>query len=121
MDILISGAGIAGPAMALALRGQGHSVTVVERAPALRDGGQAVDFRGPVHRAVLEQLGLWDPIWERRTRPVAMSFIDAAQRAKAVLPAVLTAGDVEIVRGDLTRLLHGLTKEFTEYRFGDHV
>ena len=46
MDVLISGAGIAGPALAFWLSRFGFSPTVVERAPSLRSGGQAVDFRG---------------------------------------------------------------------------
>ena len=44
-----SGASIAGPALAFWLRRHGFHPTVVERAPALREGGQAVDFRGPAH------------------------------------------------------------------------
>jgi 2-polyprenyl-6-methoxyphenol hydroxylase-like FAD-dependent oxidoreductase len=49
--ILISGAGVAGPALAFWLTRAGHRITLVERAAALRVGGQPVDFRGPVHRA----------------------------------------------------------------------
>ncbi|GAB3877658.1 hypothetical protein GCM10027612_00830 [Microbispora bryophytorum subsp. camponoti] len=45
-SVLISGASIAGPAVAYWLRRHGFAPTVVERAPALREGGQAVDFRG---------------------------------------------------------------------------
>ena len=45
-NILISGAGIAGPALAHWLGRYGFTPTVVELAPALRGGGQAVDFRG---------------------------------------------------------------------------
>ena len=45
-DILISGAGVAGPALAFWLSRYGFTPTVVERAPELRDGGYAVDFRG---------------------------------------------------------------------------
>ena len=44
--VLISGASIAGPALAYWLHRYGFEVTVVEKAPALRPGGQAVDFNG---------------------------------------------------------------------------
>src|ERR1700734_3838324 len=44
--ILISGASIAGPALAFWLRRYGFDPTIVERAPAIRPGGYAVDFRG---------------------------------------------------------------------------
>ena len=44
--VLVTGASIAGPALAHWLRRRGAEVTVVERAPELRPGGQAVDARG---------------------------------------------------------------------------
>ncbi|KZM71350.1 hypothetical protein AWN90_00810 [Nocardia terpenica] len=44
--VLISGASVAGPALAYWLRRYGYAVTVVERASALRAGGQAIDFKG---------------------------------------------------------------------------
>ena len=48
MDVLISGASIAGPVTAYWLRRSGFRVTVVERAPALRKtGGHAVDLFAP--------------------------------------------------------------------------
>lgn len=121
MRILISGAGIGGPALAWALEGQGHQVTVVERAPALRVGGQAVDFRGPVHREVLERLGLWGPIHAQRTEGTDLVLLDREGREAVHLPAVMMSGDVEIVRGDLTRLLYERTARHACYRFGEHV
>lgn len=118
--ILIVGAGVAGPALALALQRSGAGVTVVERAPALRTGGQAVDFRGPVHRAVLERLGLWDAIHAERTRPSELVLLHPDGSVAATLPAVMMAGDVEILRGDLGRILYERTRDATTYRFGDH-
>lgn len=49
-SVLISGAGIAGCALAYRLERYGFRVTVVERAPDLRAGGQAVDVRGSWRR-----------------------------------------------------------------------
>jgi 2-polyprenyl-6-methoxyphenol hydroxylase-like FAD-dependent oxidoreductase len=48
-NILISGASVAGPALAWWLARHGFRPTVVERAPDLRGGGYAVDFRGAAH------------------------------------------------------------------------
>ncbi|MEV4108386.1 hypothetical protein [Nonomuraea sp. NPDC049695] len=45
MNVLISGASAAGPALAHRLRRSGHQVTVVDRVPALRDSGYAVGLR----------------------------------------------------------------------------
>lgn len=119
--VLISGAGVAGPALALSLERHGFRSTVVERAHALRRGGQAVDFRGPVHRDVLERLDLWDAIHERRTRPSKLVFLDSAGLPCATMPEVMMSGDVEIFRGDLSQLLYERTAKATEYRFGDRV
>ena len=44
--VLISGAGIAGPALAFWLNHHGIVPTLVERAPALRTGGYIIDFWG---------------------------------------------------------------------------
>ena len=57
ISILISGAGVAGPALAYWLGRYGADVTVVEVAPALRASGFAVDFRGPSHLEVLRKMG----------------------------------------------------------------
>jgi 2-polyprenyl-6-methoxyphenol hydroxylase-like FAD-dependent oxidoreductase len=46
MRVLISGAGVAGPTLAWWLSRAGHSVTIVEQAPALRTGGYVIDFWG---------------------------------------------------------------------------
>ena len=119
--ILISGAGVAGPALALCLARSGWSVTIVERAKHLRPGGQAVDFRGPVHRAVLERLDLWNAIHERRTRPCDLVLLKRDGCVAATMPSVMMSGDVEILRGDLSQLLHERTHRSTEYRFGDHL
>ncbi|QSQ17864.1 FAD-dependent monooxygenase [Myxococcus landrumensis] len=117
--VLIVGAGIAGPSLAGWLTGQGWRVTIVERARSLRTGGQAVDFRGPVHRTVLERMGLWEAIHERRTRLGKQTLIDASGRALVELPALMMSGDVELHRGDLCQLLFERTRESVEYRFGD--
>ncbi|AFR07985.1 FAD binding domain protein [Nocardiopsis alba ATCC BAA-2165] len=59
MHVLVAGAGIAGAAAALALGNQGHRVTVLERAPAARDGGCAIVLWSN-GTAVLKDLGV-DP------------------------------------------------------------
>lgn len=120
-NVLISGASIAGPALAFWLRRFGFHPTVVERAPAPREGGSAVDFRGPVHLTVLRRMGLLDEIRDQRTTPKKWVFVDAAGRPKASLPANFAGGDVEIRRGDLSRILHKATADDTEYLFGDQI
>jgi 2-polyprenyl-6-methoxyphenol hydroxylase-like FAD-dependent oxidoreductase len=119
--ILISGAGIAGPALAHELAPLGHQVVIVERARTLRTGGQAVDFRGPVHREVLERMKLWDPIHERRTEGNDIIVLDRRGNPIATVPKVMLSGDVELQRGHLVDLLVERTKGSAEYRFGEQI
>jgi 2-polyprenyl-6-methoxyphenol hydroxylase-like FAD-dependent oxidoreductase len=119
--VLVSGAGIAGPALAYWLARAGYPTTVVERAPALREGGQAVDFRGPVHRAVLERMGIWEAIQQERTHAGELLLVDGEGAVRATLPEAMLSGDVEILRGDLCRILYDRTRDTVDYRFGDRI
>lgn len=121
MKVLISGASIAGPAVAFWLARGGHEVTVVEQATMLRGGGQAVDFKGTTHRTVLERMGCWDDVERIRTAPTDQHVVDADGRVRAVIPAEFIGGDLEVLRGDLGRLLYERTREAVEYRFGDRI
>lgn len=113
--VLISGASIAGPALAHWLTRYGCGVTVVERAPALRTGGQAVDFKGETHRTVLERMGILDDVRAHATGGRDVAIVDADGRTRAVIPGTFTGGDIEIRRGDLSRLLYERTAG------GDHA
>ncbi|MEU3772158.1 FAD-dependent monooxygenase [Streptomyces sp. NPDC032472] len=119
--VLISGASVAGPALAHWLHRYGFTTTIVERAPALRDGGYAVDFRGQAHLSVLRRMGLLEAVEAARTGTGSMAYVNETGKPVAKLPADLFAGDVEILRGDLARILHDATAEHTEYVFGDSI
>jgi 2-polyprenyl-6-methoxyphenol hydroxylase-like FAD-dependent oxidoreductase len=119
--ILISGASVAGPALAYWLARYGFRPTVVERAPQLRGGGYAVDFRGPAHLSVLRQMGLLDQIQAQQTHLATTTYVTESGRTAAEMPAQIFAGDVEILRGDLARILDQATQDRTEYLFGDSI
>src|SRR6185369_9946409 len=99
----------------------GFRPTVVERAPQLRGGGYAVDFRGSAHLSVLTKMGVLDRIRDRQTHLSATTYVDADGRPVASMPAGIFAGDVEILRGDLGRILYEATRDSTEYLFGDSI
>jgi 2-polyprenyl-6-methoxyphenol hydroxylase-like FAD-dependent oxidoreductase len=122
MKILISGASIAGPALALWLARYGFEPTVVEIAPNLRGGGQAVDFRGPAHFAVLERMGVLDDLRARRTHGSPMTFVDERGRTRLRLPSDFAAGELEVLREDIARVYyeHG-TRAGAQYAFGDSI
>jgi 2-polyprenyl-6-methoxyphenol hydroxylase-like FAD-dependent oxidoreductase len=120
-SVLVSGASIAGPALAYWLARYGFEVTVVEKAPALRPGGQAVDFKGETHRTVLSRMGILDDVRAAQTGGQDGRVVDAAGRTLAVVPKAFSGGEIEIVRGDLARLLHERTTATTTYVFGDSI
>ncbi len=119
--ILISGASVAGPALGYWLARHGFHPTVVERAPHLRGGGYAVDFRGAAHLAVLEKMGILDQIREQQTHLATTTYVNQDGRPLAQMPTAIFAGDVEILRGDLGRILYEATTDGTEYLFGDSI
>lgn len=121
LDILVSGASIAGPAIAFWLSRQGARVTVVEKASALREGGFAVDFRGSVHRTVLTRMGIWDELHRIQTDMGRQTIVDADDTERVDLPAHLMSGDVEVFRGDLSKLLYERTRDTVTYVFGDSI
>jgi 2-polyprenyl-6-methoxyphenol hydroxylase-like FAD-dependent oxidoreductase len=120
-NVLISGASIAGPALAFWLRRFGFNPTVVERAHSLREGGSAVDFRGPVHLTVLRRMGILDTIREHQTNPKEWIFVDDSGKRKARMPADFAGGEVEIRRGDLSKILYDATADTTEHLWGDWI
>jgi 2-polyprenyl-6-methoxyphenol hydroxylase-like FAD-dependent oxidoreductase len=118
--ILISGASIAGPALAFWLSRYGFEATVVERATGLRPGGYAVDFRGTATR-VLQHMGLMDAVKKHETRVGAITMVDRNNEVVAKLPDGFTSGDLEILRGDLAGVLYEATRQDTEYVFNDSI
>jgi 2-polyprenyl-6-methoxyphenol hydroxylase-like FAD-dependent oxidoreductase len=125
-DVLISGASVAGPALAYWLRRHGFQTTVVELAPAPRTGGQAIDLRGAA-RTVADRMGILDEVRRAHVGTRGMAYVDAANRRLASMPADLLGdsggaiAELEIMRGDLVRILHEATRDDVEYVFGDTI
>ncbi|MFI0777372.1 FAD-dependent monooxygenase [Streptomyces sp. NPDC021212] len=120
-NVLISGASIAGPALAYWLGRHGFRPTVVELAPALRQGGQAVDFRGETHLTVVERMGLLPELRRLQTGGSPMRFVDEHGRTRLDLPAEFAGGEIEVLRGDLARALYEHSAPYTAYIFGDSI
>jgi 2-polyprenyl-6-methoxyphenol hydroxylase-like FAD-dependent oxidoreductase len=124
--VLVSGASVAGTAVAYWLGRHGHSVTVVERHPGLRPGGQAIDVRGPA-LAVLDRMGLLAAAADRKTRIRGASFVDRdGNELSRDTESTPTGGpidnpDIELLRDDLVELLYAATQPATEYLFDDSI
>ncbi|SHF88891.1 FAD-dependent monooxygenase [Streptoalloteichus hindustanus] len=125
-NILVSGAGIAGPALAYWLHRNGFHPTVVERAPGLRTGGQAVDLRGTA-REVAERMGIMPRLRQTHTGARGMAFVDRTGNRVATMSTEVFGdsggpiAELEILRTDLSRILHDLTRDNVEYVFDDSV
>lgn len=123
--ILISGAGLGGPALAYWLQRSGNDVTIVERAPGIRLGGQAVDLRG-AGRTVTERMGLLPRVAQVQLEQEGMSWVRASGRVRASMPADAFDGEgmiseIEVLRGDLAQLFYEATGPDTEYVFDDAI
>lgn len=123
--ILVTGASIAGNTVAWALACAGCDVTVVERTATFRDGGQNVDVRG-VGREVVRRMGLEYAALEQGTGEEGTAWIDgqgdiAAEFRTAELSGDGPTAEMEILRGDLARLLYDAACEQADFRFDDQV
>jgi 2-polyprenyl-6-methoxyphenol hydroxylase-like FAD-dependent oxidoreductase len=118
--ILISGASVAGPALAFWLNRYGFEVTVVERAPYIRPGGYGIDFRGPAMQ-VLEKMDIIKEIKRFETRAGKITIVDKHNQKLASMPDGFTSGELEIMRGDLANVFYEATKADAEYIFDDTI
>ncbi|RLL65952.1 FAD-dependent monooxygenase [Streptomyces sp. Z26] len=123
--VLVSGASIAGPAVAYWLDRFGFEVTVVEKAAALRGGGYPVDVRG-IARTVVERMGLLPRLREAHVDSRRMTFFDASGATIGSLrPEQFTGGeagaDLEVRRGDLAEALYAPLRGRVEFLFGDSI
>ena len=124
--ILISGASVAGPALAYWLVRAGCQVTVVERASSLRWAGQGIDIRD-AGRDVAKRMGIWQRIRDQSSHEEGIEVFSSKNRCIARF-GVDESGkgesftsDVEILRGELGRILYDVTREDASYIFGEMV
>ena len=124
-EILVSGAGVAGPVLAYWLKRYGFNPTVVERAPAIRkEGGHAVDLWGSAVD-IVERMGILPEVEAARTHNDASSLIRSGKPSINVdvgeLAVEFSDRAVEVPRDELTRLLYRPSGSDVEYVFDDSV
>ncbi|MFJ8809948.1 FAD-dependent monooxygenase [Streptomyces sp. NPDC102490] len=123
--VLISGASIAGPALAFWLNRHGYEVTVVEKAGTLRRGGYPIDVRGAA-LDVVEEMGLLPRLRDAHIDLRRLTFLHGDGSEVASLhPHAVTGGatgrDLEIRRGDLTDALYAAVRDDVEFLFNDSI
>lgn len=122
---LISGAGIAGPAVAHQLAARGWRTTVIERFAQRRDEGQNIDVRGAA-REVARRMGVEKDLLAANTGEIGMRILRDDGSPAAEYP-VSAPGEVdgptaemEILRGELSRILIEHTSS-TDYHFDSEI
>lgn len=127
LKVLIVGGGITGPALGFWLSRLNCDITIIERTPDLRASGQQIDIRGQ-GVTVMRRMGIETAVREKVVDEQGMKFVDQQGRVKAIFEANKTGkgkqsftSEFEIMRGDLVRILYGLTRQRCKYVFGTTV
>ncbi|CAN9087154.1 unnamed protein product [Alternaria alternata] len=117
LNILINGSGIAGPVTAYWLHRfmPTCQITILERAPEPRLGGQAVDLRSSC-LPIVKKMGVLEKVKEKTTTEVGMQFVYRDGQRRATFEATgeeerqSATSEYEILRGDMARIVYELTK-----------
>ena len=117
LNILISGSGIAGPCLAFWLHKLIPTclITILERSPTPRHGGQAVDLRS-FSVPIVSRMGLLDQVRSKTTTEEGLQFVyaDGITRATFLasgnIEAQSATSEFEVLRGDLARILMDATQ-----------
>lgn len=129
LRVLVVGASIAGPMTAYWFAKAGAKVTVIERFPTLRTGGQAIDIR-TVGVSVMRKIpGMEKEVRAKTVDLEGISFVRENGRPYGVLRATgnpdqqSLVSEYEIFRGDLSKILFDMTKDRknVKYVFGEQV
>jgi 2-polyprenyl-6-methoxyphenol hydroxylase-like FAD-dependent oxidoreductase len=123
--VLVSGCGIAGPALAYWLLRNGYKPSIVEKAPEFRSGGYIVDFWG-VGFDVAEKMGLLPKLREAGYTNDNIVFVRRDGRIRSSFggaPMRRALGDrfLSIRRGDLARIVYDSVKDDVETSFDDEI
>jgi 2-polyprenyl-6-methoxyphenol hydroxylase-like FAD-dependent oxidoreductase len=124
MNVLIVGAGIAGPTLAYWLSRGGHTPTLVERSPERRTGGYVLDFWGAGF-VVAERMGIAPELVRRGYR--AREFRQVRRDGTSMLsfnPELFVGSEdqyVTIARSDLAAVIYGALEGKVETIFGETI
>ena len=129
LKVLVVGASVAGPATAYWLAKAGAKVTVIERFPSLRDGGQAVDIRTVGVSVMRKMSGMEAQVRDNSAQIEGVSFVRDDGRPYGTIRATgnpdqqSLISEYEIFRGNLAKVLFNLTKdnENIKYVFGEQI
>ena len=125
MRICISGAGIAGPALAYWLLHHGHEPTLVEIAPHFRGGGYIIDFWGKGYE-LAGRMGILPRLQDRGYHVREVRIVDEHGRKSGgfevePLTRALRGRFVSLPRGVLASILYDTVKDRVETLFDTSI
>jgi 2-polyprenyl-6-methoxyphenol hydroxylase-like FAD-dependent oxidoreductase len=125
-SVLISGIGIAGPALAYWLALYGFKTTLLEMAPHVRTGGYVIDFWGRGFD-VAEKMGLLPAIKDQGYDIKELRLVDANGRSVGgfnvpeVFRSATNGRYVSIARGELAKIIYQKVERSCESIFSDSI
>jgi 2-polyprenyl-6-methoxyphenol hydroxylase-like FAD-dependent oxidoreductase len=125
VKVLISGAGVAGPAFAHWMLRAGHDVTLIEAAPGFRTGGYVIDFWGTGY-TVAQKMGIEQEIRAagRQIQEVRSVNADGSVAARlSVDPIRKATGDryTTVARGDLAAAIYRTVENDVETIYSESI
>ncbi len=125
MRIAISGAGVAGAALAHWLHRAGHTPTLIEQAPRFRTGGYVIDFWG-VGYQIARRMGIEPQVQDagydvRCVRSVRPDGHANAEMDVDVFRRMVGAGFISLPRGDLAAAIYSTVDGQVEALYGDSI
>lgn len=125
MRIAISGAGVAGAALAHWLHRTGHTPTLIEKAPRFRTGGYMIDFWG-VGYQVAKRMGIEDAVRAAGYEIQRLHSVGSRGEVKAdvdveVFRRMIGDGFTSLPRGDLAAAIYTTIEDKVETIFGDSI
>ncbi|KIV93971.1 hypothetical protein PV10_05139 [Exophiala mesophila] len=122
-NILVVGASIAGPMTAYWLAKAGANVTVIERFPELRGGGQSIDIRTTGVAVMRKIPGMEEAVRRKFTQLEGISLVRDNGQPYGTLKATgnpdqqSLVSEYEILRGDLSKILFDMTKDSDKIKY----
>ncbi|MGV0769416.1 FAD-binding domain [Mycobacterium syngnathidarum] len=125
MRIAISGAGVAGAALAHWLHRTGHAPTLIERAPAFRTGGYMIDFWGIGYR-VARKMGIEPDIRDagydvQSVRTLGPDGSTQAELRVDVFRRMIGNDFTSLPRGDLAAAIYRTVENDVPTVFSDSI
>lgn len=125
INILISGAGIAGTTLAFWLKKFGFNPTIIESSPALREGGHAIDFMGAGFD-VAEKMGIVSALKSVDINFSKLVFVDNNNKERGSMnyqkiKNFLNGRAFTLFRSDLAKVIYQGIDEGVEIIFGDTI